>query len=341
MNIAYHSSDAYARILAVSVASLFENNQTCDEINVYIIERGITDENKIALESIAQKYGRNIIYIPMPDINEKEDLRLKKVKKKWIFDSYCRLYLDDLLPDSIDKVLYLDSDVLIADSLQELWDTDLSNHVAAGVKDCISRKYYELLGLKDGAHYCNSGVILINLKKWRDDHIGDQIRQFVHNRNGYVFFMEQTVMNGVIQDKWLILPVRYNVNTLMMMLSYREIQTLRRSEDFYNEDEVKEALEHPALIHMTSVFLVHNRTWIEGSNHPAKPLYEKYKALTPWADASDLPDKRNLWVKMQDKIIDVLPNRIMLLAVSLIYNNARISNIKRKMKKYSGTGVKR
>ena len=341
MNVAYHSSDAYARILAVSIASLFENNLTCDEINVYIIERGITNENKAALDSIAQKYGRKILYIPMPDINEKEDLRLKKVKKKWIFDSYCRIYLDDLLPESIDKVLYLDSDVLVTDSLQEIWDTDLSNHVAAGVKDCINKKYYELLGLKDGAHYCNSGVILINLRKWREEHVGDQIRQFVHDRNGYVFFMEQTVMNGVIQDKWLILPVRYNVNTLMMTLSYQEIQTLRKSDDFYSEDEVRDALADPALIHMTSVFLVHNRTWIEGSNHPAKPLYEKYKALTPWADAPDLPDNRNARTKVQDKIIDVLPNRIMLPVVSLIYNNARISSIKRKMKKYSGTGVER
>ena len=341
MNVAYHSSDAYARILAVSVASLFENNKDCDEINVYVIERGITDENKRALNSIAQNYRRRIIFVPMPNINEMENLGLKKVKKKWVFDSYCRIFLDDLLPESVDKVLYLDSDVLVADSLQELWSMDISNHVAAGVKDCINKKYYEVLGLKEGAHYCNSGVILINLKKWRDDNIGDQIRQFVHNRNGYVFFMEQTVMNGVIQDKWLILPARYNVNTLMMMLSYRDIQTLRKIDDFYTENEVKSAMAHPALIHMTSVFLVHNRTWIEGSNHPAKPLYEHYKALTPWADIADLPDNRSARIKLRDKIIDVLPNRILLPIASWIYNNARVSIIKRNMKKYSSMGVEK
>ncbi len=339
MNVAYHSSDAYARILAVSIASLFENNQTCDEINVYIIERCIVDETRAALNSIAQKYGRNIIYIPMPDINAKEDLRLQKVKKKWIFDSYCRIYLDDLLPDSVEKVLYLDSDVLVTDSLQELWNTDLSKNVAAGVKDCISQKYYELLGLKDGAHYCNSGVILINLKKWREDHIGDQIRQFVHNRNGYVFFMEQTVINGVIQDKWLILPARYNVNTLMMTLSYQEIQTLRRSDDFYSESEVKEALAHPALIHMTSVFLVHNRTWIEGSNHPARPIYEKYKSMTPWECEADLPDKRSAFVKIRDSIIDIIPKALLLPVVSAVYNELRICIIKRNMRKYSNCHI--
>lgn len=331
MNVAYHSSDAYARILGVSIASLFENNVNIDEINVYVIEREIRTENKMALNSIAEKYGRKIIYIPMPDINAVENLQLKKIKDKWLFDSYCRLYLDDLLPIEVDKILYLDSDVLVTDNLDELWKTNLDNHVAAGVKDCLNEKYYKLLGLKEGAHYCNSGVILINLKKWREEKIGEQIRKYVHDRNGYVFFMEQTVMNGVIQDKWLILDARYNVSTLMMALSYKEIQTLRNSEDFYSEEEVKRAVERPALIHMTSVFFVHNRTWIEGNNHPAKPIYNKYKALTPWKNEKDLPDKRSITVKVRDILIDMVPRKVLFPVVSFVYNYLRVANIRRSM----------
>ena len=340
MNIAYHSSDAYARILAVSMVSLFENNKFLDEINVYIIEHGISEKNKYALNLISKKYGRKLYFIPMPDINQVERLKLKQVKKKWIFDSYCRLFLDDLLPKSVDKVLYLDSDVLVTDSLEKLWNTDLNNHVAAGVKDCFNKKYYKLLGLKKNAHYCNSGVILINLSKWRNDCIGDQIRKYIYKHDGYVFFMEQTVMNGVIQDKWLILPVRYNVNTLMMILSYDEIKTLRRIDDFYPEGEVINALKHPALIHMTSVFLVHNRTWIKGNNHPAKSIYNKYKALTPWKDSEDLPDNRSTRIKIQDRIIDLLPNKILLPIASFIYNNIRVANIRKNMKRYRKKNIR-
>lgn len=334
MDVAYHSSDAYARIMGVSITSLFENNKSMETITVYIIERDIKLENKNAINSIAEKYGRQIVYIPMPDINEMERLRLRKIKEKWVFDSYCRLYLDDLLPRTVDKVLYLDSDVLVTDSLQELWEIDLRNYIAAGVKDCFNKKYYELLGLKEGAHYCNSGVLLINLNRWRRERIGDQVRQYVHNRNGYVFFMEQTVINGVIQDKWLILPVRYNVNTLMMMLAYDEIIALRKIDDFYERDEVEEALKKPALIHMTSIFLVNNRTWIEGSNHPAKQLYNKYKSLTPWADDEELPDRRIARDRLKDRIIDILPRRVVISSVSLIYNVIRPALIRHNMKKY-------
>ena len=334
LNVAYHSSDAYARILAVSIVSLFENNKSFDEINVYIIERGVTDENKSLLNLIAKKYNRQIIYIQMPDINKSEDLRLRKVKKKWIFDSYCRLYLDDLLPDSVDKVLYLDSDVLVTDSLQPLWETDINDYTAAAVKDCLSQNYYKLLGLKSGAHYCNSGVILINLTKWRNNRVGEQIRRYIHERGGYVFFMEQTVMNGVIQDGWFILPVRYNVNTLMMTLSYKELKTLRKCDDFYLEEDVANAVKYPAIIHLTSVFLVHNRVWIQGSNHPAKPIYEKYKALTPFFDLNDLPDNRSFISRILDKIIDKMPKKLVLLIASFFYNYIRIANIERHIKKY-------
>ncbi len=342
MNIAYHSSDLFAPVLGISIASVFENNKDSDDITIYVIENKITQDNQNRLRELADKYGRNVVFIPMPDINETEQLHLKKVKEKWIFDSYCRLFLDDLLPATVDKVLYLDSDVLVTDSLEQLWNTDLSDHVAAGVKDCFNKKYYDLLGLKECAHYCNSGVILINLKKWREERIGDQVRQYVHERNGYVFFMEQTVMNGVIQDKWLILPVKYNVNTLMMTLTYKEIQTLRKIDDFYSEKDVKEAVKQPVLIHMTSVFLIHNRAWIKENNHPAKSIYEKYKAMTPWKDADDLPDTRSKLVKVMDWIIDMIPNCVMLPLVSFMYNHIRVFNIRREMKKcFGGIGAGR
>ena len=142
------------------------------------------------------------------------------------------------------------------------------------------------------------------------------------------------MINGVIQDKWLLLNVKYNVNTLMMTLSYRELKTLRKLDDFYSEEEIEEALEHPVLIHMTSFFMVYNRTWVKETNHPAKSLFDKYKSLTPWKDIEDFPDMRSQKTKVKDRVIDVMPNTIMLPIVSFIYNNIRIMNIKRNMKKY-------
>lgn len=157
MNVTYHSSDLFAPVLATSMASLFENNKSFDEIHVYIFENPLSDENKDKLNQLAGKYNRTLHFIPMPDVNKVENLGLKDVRAGWFFNSYMKLYLDDLLPDDVERILYLDSDILVTDDLTELWNIDLKGHCAAGVIDCLGEKYYELLGLNKDAFYCNSG----------------------------------------------------------------------------------------------------------------------------------------------------------------------------------------
>lgn len=98
-----------------------------------------------------------------------------------------KLYLDDLLPDDVERILYLDSDILVTDDLTELWNIDLKGHCAAGVIDCLGEKYYELLGLNKDAFYCNSGMILEDLKAWKQKRIGDKVRKYCEENGGYVF----------------------------------------------------------------------------------------------------------------------------------------------------------
>ena len=83
MNVTYHSSDLFAPVLATSMASLFENNKSFDEIHVYIFENPLSDENKDKLNQLAGKYNRTLHFIPMPDVNKVENLGLKDVRAGW------------------------------------------------------------------------------------------------------------------------------------------------------------------------------------------------------------------------------------------------------------------
>ena len=115
LNIVNHSSDLFAPVLATSMASIFESNKGMDEIHIYVFENPLSDENKKKLTSLAESYGRNVHFIKMPDVNTDQRLGLKAVKDGWFFNSYMKLFLDDYLPGNIDKVLYLDSDILALD----------------------------------------------------------------------------------------------------------------------------------------------------------------------------------------------------------------------------------
>ena len=335
MNIAYHASDSFAKVTGTSIVSIFENNKDADDITIYIIEKKFTDDNKKKMKELADKYDRKIILIPMPDINETEDLQLKKVKEKWIFDSYCRLFLDKLLPESVDRVLYLDGDVLNTGSLKQLWNMDLEGSCAAAVIDCLGEKYYQLLGLSKEARYCNSGVILFDLAKWRKQEMDEKVRRYVHDNHGYVFFMEQTVFNAVMQGKIKILHPKYNTYSMMQNLSYEDLLKLRKVERYYSKKETREALERPVLVHMTSSFWVVNRPWCKVTNNSMKDEYKKYADLTPW-DEPLSEDYRGRMKKFTDYVVQHAPKPMVISFASFLYNTIRIKKIRAEIKKYRG-----
>ena len=293
MNIVYHSSDKFASVLGTSVASLLENNKDADNIDIFIIEHAISRENKVKLKNLVNTYKRSLTFIEMPDINQKENLGLKQIKDNWLFDSYCRLFLDHILPENISKVIYLDSDVLVVNNISKLWDYDLQGKCVGAVKECIGLKYFDLFGLNDNSVYCNSGVLLIDLDRWREKKCDLLVQQYVQSQNGYVFFMEQSVLNIALQDEIIILPAIFNVKTEMQTLSYHEIEILRRPVNWFSEDEFNEAVRCPTIIHMTSFWMISNRAWYDVTNHPSKELYLKYKSMTDWKDESSERDSRS------------------------------------------------
>ncbi|MDO4921595.1 MAG: glycosyltransferase family 8 protein [Phascolarctobacterium sp.] len=335
MYIAYHSSDYFSQQTGISMASLFENNKDAIDIVVFVIEHNISETNKKKILGIGKKYKRDIRFIPMPNLNEKKRLGLKFIKSAWNFDSYCRLFLDEILPLEVERVLYLDGDVLVNASLKELWNLDIQGRCAAAVTDSLGEEYYELFNLSNSAHYCNSGVILIDLKKWRVESIGNKIVSYVKKHNGYVFFMEQTVLNAVLDSQLYILPPRYNVFTLMMCLNYKEHMYLRNPKRFYSEGDVRAALANPCLIHLTTCFFILNRAWIENNNHPAKALYLKYAALTPWNKRALLPDTRTFKKKVVDFFVQNLPRIFVLVIARYLYQYIRVKVISKEMDKYA------
>lgn len=332
MNIVLHSSDLFSAVLAVSMVSILENNKEEQNLNFFVIEHEISESHKEALSMMVSKYNNaNLIFIPMPDINNQFGLGLKMIKSIWLFDSYCRLFLGTLLPENVERVLYLDCDTLCNGSLREFYDTDFEDNYAAGVIDCLSDSYYELFDMDKTSRYCNSGMLLFNLKKWRDDNMEKTVADYVRSKNGYVFFMEQSVVNILLQNKIKIVHPRYNTYTLMVAFSHDNLRRLRHCTRYYTDSEIDEAVNNPVIIHLTNGFYVKGRPWIEGNKHPFRNLFMKYRALTPWKDEPLFPDKSNRKQKAVVTIVKILPQNLMCSIVGWIYNVWRPNHIKKSM----------
>lgn len=337
MYVIYHSSDSFAEVTGISMISLFENSKGIKNIHVLYIERDMSDENKVKIEAIAKKYNRELEFMEMPNWSEKLDIKLKSCKAGWLGFGYNRLFLTEYIPKDVDRVLYLDSDTIVEAPLDELWNTDLDEYYMAGVDDCLSSKYREIVGLDDSGVYCNAGMLLINLKKWREDEVTKRFIQMICENNGYFVFNEQSILNSLFSGAIKILPQKFNVNSLVYLFSYKELMKLRQPCKFsYTEEEYIEARQRPVITHYTGNFYVHRRPWVENSDHPHKASYLHYRNISPWKDASLMPDQRKKSARIYTEICRILPRAMMIEMVSVLYNDIRPNRFRKRIREERG-----
>lgn len=320
MNIFYFASDLFIDVAAVSIVSLLKNNKSFDNICFYIADDGIEEKSKVELEKLIKMYNADVQYIPLPDPSMLLDFPFKD--RYQIGHSYPRMCIATLLPASVDRVLVLDSDTLVLDDLGELWNLDMGDNILAGVADCLNLKAFsKQFSLGSGQFYCNAGVFLVDLKKWREQNIEEEIKKNVKEHNGKVFFFEQTLMNYCCRGKILKLPPEYNSYTLFYAFEYDNLIAWRHPTVFYSKDEVQKAVDDPKIVHFTRNFYMKSHPWKEGSEHPLTDVYRSYMSMTPWNKLRK--DGRTPKQQRRYRMWHRIPQRVLCYSANILYNYIR------------------
>lgn len=239
------------------MASVLKNSLEDEKIIFHLIDGGITKENK---EKIL--YLKNIkeceIKFYTPDI-EMYNEWFEKTPYKGHFSAamFYRLSISTLIPNA-DKILYLDSDLVVAGSLKELFLMDIENYYAIVVKHSTDKKNkWSIDGIND---YFNSGVLLINNKLWIKNNIEKQFQKF-YNDNYKTCFSDQDIFNNVLIGKVKYADMKYNV--------YAE-------KGYYNDES---DIKKPIIIH----YLSQEKPWKENCRGALFiDEFWKYYQYTPW-----------------------------------------------------------
>lgn len=174
MNILFTLNNAFVPQVATCMCSIFENNKSMDEINIYLLNTDISEANKAKLQEFTKLYGRSVHFITLPNLRSLIDFDFDT--NGWSPIVLARLLVDKLLPEDIDRILYLDGDTLVLGSLESLWKLDMGNcSIGMGPESTVDAGRREFLGLGKQM-YCNAGVLLINLEKWRERKLGESSR---------------------------------------------------------------------------------------------------------------------------------------------------------------------
>lgn len=209
MNICFASDNNYAKYMGVAIASILKNSREDEKIIFHLIDGGITEENKDKILYLKYiKYCEIKFYTP--DIE-----RYKKWFEKTILKAhyssamFYRLSISTLIPEP-EKILYLDSDLVVTGSLRELFEMDLEDYYAFVVKHRISRE-----GLKNKndievfSDYFCSGFLLINNKLWKENNIEKQFIDYYEN-NYKTCHGDQDILNAVLKNKVKYIDEKYS-----------------------------------------------------------------------------------------------------------------------------------
>jgi lipopolysaccharide biosynthesis glycosyltransferase len=281
MNILFSSDDNYARHLGVAIDSLLLHNIDVPKIRLFIIDNHISQLNIDKLESVVNSFKNSeIFFIPFESYVKKLSLNLA-----WpiSLSSYARLFVGEMLPADVERVLYMDCDIVVKGSLLKLWNWDLGDNCLGAIQDTIPARTKASVGLSPTQPYFNAGVLLIDLKRWRQNKVGERCLAFIDSHAGRVSHHDQGVLNGVLMGQWARLPLKYNVMTVHYMMSQNKIRKFYKDDaTFYDSYETEDAIKKPVILHFTPSFTV--RPWEKNCSHPFRDDYKGLYLSLPWKD---------------------------------------------------------
>ena len=272
INVVYITDDKYIQPTLVSIASLkAHRSERSHEIHVICDTLGSSDLSKL---TAMNEPGFHVSVIKTPSQMFAKDgvNQVNNVSKSAIY----KFFLADLLPH-LNKVLYLDGDTLVLDSIDSLYNTDINEDYCAAVKDYKINMEYKQQFFKKivSAHggYFNSGVLLLNLYLIRKNKICAQLLDY--RRNGINFFMDQDALNVKFRGhvKWL--PPKFNFIASNFLFDKKRVEGLYGVEIPNGVDSFdKDMKTRPVIFHITGV----PKPWND-SKSPAAAVYAKYAKM--------------------------------------------------------------
>ncbi len=184
----------------------------------HLLHMPVSDEHRHDLEGITREYGATLSWHPLEN-SELFDFFVADLpaSKRWPKVVYARLLLADLLPTELDRVIYLDCDMLVRAPIEQLYDVDLDGQPLGAVQDSLHpfiagrRDMRQNAGIFDTADpYFNSGMLVIDLAQWREINVKAEVAVLAAKGWMSRLYYDQDVLNLVFRNRWQKLPWRWN-----------------------------------------------------------------------------------------------------------------------------------
>jgi len=259
LHLAFAINSDYIRQLRVLWASLFEHHKK-GSLHFHILYTGLSLRQQYQLRAIASRHHVPCDFHDIPhdwikNLPVKEHIRFSP--------QYHRLFLAEFIPPEITRVLYLDSDTMVCRNLTDLVTADLHGSTVGAVEDLDVKDSCERLGIPLASGYFNSGVLVIDMRLWVEQHVSSRVIEYLttHRHDPARWkYPDQDALNTVLWQTRHPLPANWN-----MFACYRWFQPVELSQ------EQRSAILAPGIVHFTGP----EKPWLSGFSVPYKTQYRR------------------------------------------------------------------
>ena len=253
------TDDNYCVPLSVLITSIIANKDKDRKIRFFIIDGGITEEKKKKLYSLSS----DCVDIIILSVSIEEQLQQYELPDESYHSvaMYYRVFASEILPNDVDRILYLDCDMIVKKDLIDLYNENFDNNLAIGCRDIHEKQCRERLGLD---LYINSGMMMINLKGWREENIQSRFVDYIRGNSESIVWHDQDIINCVLSGRIKITDNRWNVQVCTFCDS--EEQNIIGRDGF--------------IIH----YISSKKPWVIGVFHPFFDDYQYYLSISPFSE---------------------------------------------------------
>ena len=269
MQIACATDRRFLKHLATMIASLMHS--VPHHLTIHLIyAEDVSAKSVRLLSDWIERSGHSAKMIPFGE----EDVGNLLSTARFPPIAWARILLPRLLPE-VDRVLYLDADVLALDDVEPLWRIDLEGNLLAAVVDPLHYRprstYPDDIGVSERTYF-NSGVLLMDLAGIRAQGLDSDLLEVAREGQDWLKYPDQEVLNFVLQGKCLLTHPKWNALSALLVHG--------RGVGVYDEDERQEAIQKPTLVHFEGP--LHSKPWHVQCKNPFRDKYKAYRKMTPW-----------------------------------------------------------
>jgi lipopolysaccharide biosynthesis glycosyltransferase len=262
IHIALAFDKNYITPFYVLLTSIFTNNRDCN-FYFYVIASGLKENELKRISEFIKRHNADIKFYEI-DHTQVSNLVMPE-KSHFAPSTYYRLFFPSMVPENISKLLYIDTDIVVINSLSELYNTEVILPIAATLDP--KEEVRPELGIFEKGKYFNAGVLLINLEKWKKANVLEKSIKYLKDYPEKIKLVDQDALNAVLIDNWQKLPNKYNVTF------YDVPENIQRK-------QINAFLKDKIIIHYST----QNKPWLLGCTNRLRFLYDYYLKLSPYPD---------------------------------------------------------